>query len=215
MTDEDAPAPAFARPLRLAELSARRPREFDIAPTADEAAAIARQVGIRTLRKARFSGRLVPEGRADWRLEAQLGATVVQDCVATLAPVTTRIDDVVIRRFLADPDEPEATEMEMPDDDSTEPLGPVIDPAAVMVEALTLALPLYPRAEDAPPADVVAVPPGATPIAPRENPFAALSALRDRLPGADGRGGDDAGGAGARSDGSGRAGGTDDGPDGA
>jgi hypothetical protein len=58
--------------------------------------------------------RWTPEGARDWRLSARLGATVVQPCVATLAPVTTRIDTDVTRRYLADWQEPEGDEAEMP-----------------------------------------------------------------------------------------------------
>ncbi len=43
---------------------------------------------------------------------------------------------------------PEAEETEMPDDE-IEPLGQFIDPGEVAVEALALALPLYPRAAGA------------------------------------------------------------------
>jgi hypothetical protein len=44
------------------------------------------------VRKLRFIGTLEPEGAQDWRLTADLGATVVQPCVVTLAPVTTRLE---------------------------------------------------------------------------------------------------------------------------
>ncbi len=79
----------------------------------------------------------------DWRLEAKLGATVVQPCVVTAEPVTTRIDDPVTRRYLAQMPEPQGDEVEMPEDDSAEPLPDVLDLSAVMAEALALALPLY------------------------------------------------------------------------
>jgi uncharacterized metal-binding protein YceD (DUF177 family) len=76
-------------------------------------------------------------------------------------------------------------EVEIPEDDTVEPLGAIIDTGAVMVEALALALPLYPRAEGAELGDLTVAPPGAEPIARAANPFAALSALRDRTPGED------------------------------
>ena len=67
-----------------------------------------------------------------------LGATVTQACVVTLAPVITRIEETVTRRYLADMPEPEGEEVEMPEDDSAEPLPVIIDPGAVMIEALAL-----------------------------------------------------------------------------
>jgi hypothetical protein len=61
-------------------------------------------------------------GRARLAAGGRLGATVVQPCVATLAPVTTRIETGVTRRYLADWQEPEGEEAEMPEDDTTEAL---------------------------------------------------------------------------------------------
>ncbi|MGF6859566.1 uncharacterized metal-binding protein YceD (DUF177 family) [Rhodobacteraceae bacterium MBR-64] len=184
--DETAPLP-FSNPIRTADLVARRPLRFSHVPDAAALGAIAAFVGVDAVRKLRFAGELRPEGRRDWVLDATLGATVVQACVVTLAPVTSRIDVPVIRRFVAEPP-PQATavpEVEIPEDDTVEPLGAIIDTGAVMVEALALALPLYPRAEGAELGDLTVAPPGAEPIARAANPFAALSALRDRTPGED------------------------------
>lgn len=167
--------------FRVADLATRRETAFDLRPDAATLTALADEMGVDALRKLRFAGRLIPDGRRDWRLEAMLGATVVQPCVVTLAPVTTRIDEPVTRRYLADPTPilPEGDEIEMPEDDTIEPLPAVIDIDAVMIEALALALPLYPRAEGAELGSLQAAPPGAAPLdETRVTPFAALSALR-------------------------------------
>jgi uncharacterized metal-binding protein YceD (DUF177 family) len=94
--------------------------------------------------------------------------------------VTTRIDEAVERRFLAHWSEPEpGSETEMPEDDSVEPLGAEIDPVAVMEEALAMALPDYPRAEDAELGDAVFSEPGAEPLTDEAaHPFAALAKLK-------------------------------------
>jgi len=177
----DIPDTPYARPVRPDGLG-RRTVAFDHRPDAQESAAIAAAIGAERLRKVQFAGTLRPVGKADWLLEATLGATVVQPCVATLAPVTTRIDRAVTRRYTPDPPMPEGPEAEMPEDDTVDPLGDVIDPGAVMVEELTLALPDFPRAGGAEIGEVTADPPGAAPIDPaRENPFAGLAALRDSL----------------------------------
>lgn len=149
-------------------------------------AAIAAALDIRGLRKFSFAGELRPEGRRDWILQAKLGATVVQDCAITLDPVTTRIDEDVTRRYLAEMPEPSGLEVEMPEDDTIEPLGVEIDPSAVALEALLLALPAFPRAtgaELAPEGELRAAPAGADPaeLDTRPKPFAALAALRDKL----------------------------------
>jgi uncharacterized metal-binding protein YceD (DUF177 family) len=98
----------------------------------------------------------------------------------TLAPVVTRIDEPVTRRFLADWSEPEpGSDSEMPEDDTVGPLGDRIDPSEVMAEALALAIPDYPRAEGAELGTAVFTPPGAEPLTEdRIKPFAALARLR-------------------------------------
>ena len=173
---------ARSLPLRLADLPARKPTRFDLAPGPDDLAALAAELGLSGLRKLRFKGELRPDGRRDWRLEATLGATVVQPCVVTLDPVTTRIDEPVTRRYLAGMAEPEGEETEMPEDVSAEPLPEVVDIGAVMAEALALALPLYPRAEGAELGETVLTEPGKQALTDQDTkPFAGLAALRDKL----------------------------------
>ncbi len=183
-TPQDITRIALAAPVRLAQLDARKPQEFDLRPDAPLRARIAGLLGLEGLRKFRFTGSLRPLGKRDWEVQARLGATVVQACAVTLAPVVTRIDEPVLRRFLADMAEPEGLEIEMPEDDTTEPLGATIDLSVIALEALVLALPAFPRAEGAElPASVLTrVLPGATPVEEdRPKPFAALAALRDKL----------------------------------
>ena len=178
-----------SRTIRVADLAPNRPYPFALEPDAEARAALATDLGLSAIRKLRFEGALKPLGRNGWRLEAQLGATVVQPCVVTLAPVTTRIDTEVARQFVPEDQmarfEP-GSEVEMPEDDSTEQLGTLIDPAAVMAEALALAVPDYPRADGAELEQAEARPAGAAPIVEEEvKPFAGLAALRDRMSGGD------------------------------
>jgi len=180
--------------IRLAALPQGKPQSFALAPEAGARAEIAARLGLNALRKLSFRGKLRPEGARDWVLEAVIGATVVQPCVVTLAPVTTRIDEPVTRRFLAEmPEMPEGEEAEMPEDDSAEPLPEVLDLEQVMEEALALALPLFPRAADAELSAANFAAPGVTPMTDEEaKPFAGLEALKKRLEG----GGEDGGGSG-------------------
>lgn len=169
---------------------ARLPRSaafsFDLVPDAPARAALAAEFGLLALRKLRFAGSLVAEGKRDWALQATLGATVVQPCVVTAEPVTTRIDDPVTRRFLANMPQPEGDEAEIPDDDTLEPLPEILDLAMLMAEALALALPLYPRAPGAALAQARFAPPGVTPLDDEAaKPLAGLAALRDKLAGQD------------------------------
>jgi len=170
-------------PLNLSRQSRAAPYTLTLSPDAGERAAVADDLALLGLRKLRFDLTLTPIGKTDWRLDGKLGATVVQPCVATLAPVTTRLDVTVMRQYLANLPEPTADELEVPEDDSLEPLPQNLDLAMVMIEALALALPDYPRAPDAPEAaSVQIVPPGAAPLSDDDTkPLAGLAALRDKL----------------------------------
>ena len=171
------------RLIRLSRLDGRRRTPVRLRPDAAACAAIAERLGLIALRKLRFEGELVPEGRADWRLEARLGATIVQPCVVTLAPVTTRIDTELSRSYRAGmPAMPEGDEIEMPEDETEEPLPEVLDLGAVMEEALALCLPLYPRAEGAELGEAVYAAPGLEPMRDDDvKPFAALADLKKRM----------------------------------
>ena len=164
--------------LRLTGLSRGEPRGFDLRPGASALAALRDRLGLIGLRKVRLAGEVFPEGSRNWRLEARLGATVTQPCVVTLAPVTTRLEQPVARRYLADWAEPEGAEVEMEPDDGLEPLPETIDLGAILEEELSLALPLYPRAEG-----VDFTEPDPTPEDERQSPFAGLAGLRERLDG--------------------------------
>ena len=154
--------------VRLSELPARKPHRFALEPAPVACAAVAEALGIRGVRKR--------------RLREELGATVVQDCVVTLEPVTTRIDEEVTRAYRADFAPPEGPEVEMPEDESAEPLPAALDLAQVMIEALALALPPYPRAPGAETGEAVFTEPGKTPLRDADlHPFAGLAGLRDAL----------------------------------
>lgn len=172
--------------VAVGELSPRRPRPFALRPDAEKLQALAGELGLLGLRKLRFEGEIRAEGRSDWRVDAELGATVTQACVVTLEPVTTRIDEAVTRRFLSDwpPAQEQGEEVEMPEDETIDPLGDVIDLEAVMTEALALALPPYPRKPEAAleGAEARAAPPGAAPLTDEDvKPFAGLSELKKKL----------------------------------
>lgn len=167
----------LSMPLRVAELSADIALEFRLEPGPEARAKLAQDLGVSKLKKLTFTGRLVADGRHDYRLDGQLGASVVQACVVSAEPVTTRIDIAVVRRFLRRMPEPDGPESRMPDDETIEPLGVQIDPGMVMAEALALALPDYPRAPGVAFVDGAEFPPDGR-EAPRRNPFAALAALK-------------------------------------
>ncbi|MCV6592216.1 MAG: DUF177 domain-containing protein [Silicimonas sp.] len=175
----------MSQPDGSREISPRavhEPQSFDLRTDAEERARLADEMGIRAVKKLTFAGQVAPENARDLLLTAKLGATVVQSCGVTGEPVTTRIDEPVTRRYLADLPEPEADEMEMPEDDSAEPLPAVLDLSEVMAEALALALPPWPRAEGVAPVDITVTEPGKTPLAAEDlKPFAGLKDLARSL----------------------------------
>ncbi|HCQ64339.1 MAG TPA: hypothetical protein DIU07_03800 [Rhodobacteraceae bacterium] len=168
--------------VRVADLARAKGRIVEIVPDPAARAGIATDLGLLEVRKLRLDGRLAPFGRRDWRFEGNLGATVVQPCVVTLAPVVTRIEEAVLRSFVAEWQPPEGDEVELPEDVDTEPLGSEIDLQAMMVEALALALPAWPRAEGADLDVAVFTEPGQAPMSDDDaRPFAGLASLRDKL----------------------------------
>ena len=162
-------------------LSVHEPVAFSLAPDTEARAGIADDLGIRGIRKLTFAGDLRPEGARDLVLKARIGATVVQDCVVTGDPVTTRIDEEVTRRYLDNMPEPEGDEVEMPEDETADPMPVTLDLTEIMVEALALALPPWPRTEGVEPVSLSVTEPGKTPMTDDDaKPFAALKTLAEK-----------------------------------
>jgi uncharacterized metal-binding protein YceD (DUF177 family) len=174
----------FHHLLKVRQLDTRLPNTISLTPPPGQRRDIATLLGVAKINKLRFDCKIVAEGERDWRLEGKLGATVVQPCVLTLAPVTTRIDIPVTRMFLADfpTGDNDEEEVEISGDETLEPLRGDIDVGVVMTEALALALPLYPKARDAQLDQGVFAEPGVKPMSDDDvRPFAGLSGLRDML----------------------------------
>lgn len=175
-------APLPSLPFRSAALSSRKANRFDFRPNVEGRAAIAVELGLLDLPALRLKGEIRPTGRNDFELVADLTADIVQPCSVTLAPVPSSLTENVRRLYLADWQDPDGDEVEMPEDDTRDPLPEVIDVATVALEALALALPLYPRAPGAELGEAVYTAPGATPLRDEDlRPFAGLAALKSRL----------------------------------
>jgi uncharacterized metal-binding protein YceD (DUF177 family) len=174
--------PEFARVIELRQIRELEAFPFAIAPTGSEAAALARLLGVQAVRRLKFAGRLARSAGGAWQLDAELGASVVQTCVVTLEPVTTRIDQPVRRRFVPQHSSRSAELVVSPDeDDETEPLEERIDLGLVAIEALALALPPYPRRPGVSLDQAFGHLAPARPDESETKPFAALAALRGKL----------------------------------
>lgn len=166
-----------SQPYRSALVSGRKTLRFAFAPDDAARAQMARALGLLELPEFSFKGEMSPMGRADVVLLAELAGLVVQPCSITLAPVRSRVKDSVERHYRAEYTEPQGDEVEIPEDDA-DPLPEIIDVAAVALEALALALPLYPRAKGAELGEAVFAAPGVAPLKADDlKPFAGLAGL--------------------------------------
>jgi uncharacterized metal-binding protein YceD (DUF177 family) len=167
---------------RVSDLPNNSIKKFNLRPEPAQNDAIATELDLLGLRKLRFTGQIKSSGKSDWRLTGTIGATLIQPCTITLEPVTTRVDEPVERLFVKEMADLGEEEIEMPEDDTIEPLGAWIDPEAIMIESLCLSLPEYPRAEGATLGESVYTQPGEAPMRDEDaRPFAALAALKDQL----------------------------------
>jgi uncharacterized metal-binding protein YceD (DUF177 family) len=169
--------------LRVADLKHSGGTDFDIRFSPADQADAARNLKIPGVAKMRFQGRVAPLGRTDWELNGTVGATVTQECVLTLAPVKTRIDEEVYRIFRKEvPDFKDGSVIELHIDEHEEPLGAEIDLFSIALEALALALPPYPKAEGAALEKTGFAGEGVAPMTDEDTkPFASLAALKDKL----------------------------------
>lgn len=170
--------------LRIADLSEQHETRFDVSLTSDQIEAAVSQLGLLGLRKTRFAGKLRPAGSDSWVMDATLGATVVQPCTVTLEPVTTRIEAPVARQYVPELETPEDAEIEMPEDDTKEPVPYSIDLGELLLEELTLNLPQFPRVPGAELGASVFTEPGKAPMTDDDaKPFASLVEFRKSLEG--------------------------------
>jgi uncharacterized metal-binding protein YceD (DUF177 family) len=179
---KDSSPMAKATVLRLADLPNRKPTHINYSPDAETLKRLSGEMEVSTLRKLRLEGTLKPMGNRDWQLEAHFGATAVQPCVVTLEPVTTRIEEPILRHFIADWQDPTDAEAQMDGDDISEPLPEELDLDEVIAEALALTVPRFPRSEGAEFGQAVYTEAGSDPLTDEDvKPFAGLAALKAKL----------------------------------
>ena len=168
--------------ITIASLSLKKPNPFLFVPRRGAAAAMAEDIGAIGIKKLRFEGNIVSTGTSSWLLSGQLGATVIQECVVTLAPKKTRLDVAVVRDFSTEEGgEPTRTYQPVPELD-IETVAGAINLAAVSREVLLLELPTYPKVEGAE-SNLLnfSDDSGLDSHGDGRRPFASLSELRNRL----------------------------------
>jgi uncharacterized metal-binding protein YceD (DUF177 family) len=163
----------FPRPIDIAKLP---PGEIihAIAATATERTALARRFLLLALDRLeaqvglqRLAGGLI-------RLDAKLSADVVQECVVTLEPVPSRIEDSFTLLYGTAADE--ASEITLSGEaELVEPLaGTTVDIGEAVAQQLSLALDPFPRAPG------VEAPASPAADSKAESPFAALAKWKQK-----------------------------------
>ena len=180
-TEKKAPAP-WSVPVAVASVSAETGQHFELTADVDTRAAIARVAGIRELPRLAATFDVTRQGEDGLHVIGRVSATVGQNCVVTLEPLSNEIDETVDLMF-----SPSSPELESEPDDDDEPgkgsgrskrtfdgpeplFGDTVDLGALATEFLILGINPYPRKPDAkfePPQDGK----------PDPGPFAVLAAL--------------------------------------
>jgi uncharacterized metal-binding protein YceD (DUF177 family) len=172
--------------LRIADLNERRPTRFELTFDAAQIRQFTEELGLISLKKLRFKGELIAKGRDQWELTAELGATVQQHCVISFVPVNTRIDEIIIRRYVPEAVFVQIAEneeiVEVSGDDAMDILPAKINLLEVFRETLVLALPDYPRAEGVELGERVFSEEGVKAMRDADaKPFAGLAALKEKM----------------------------------
>lgn len=160
--------------FRVAQLNPHRPIPVDIRPDDGLLRQLAQELDVTRIESLRLDGRLSAQGDQDWMFTGHVSGVVIQPCVVTLEDVVTSIEEDIRRIWVHDYQHPQDDEMEMGDEE-VDPLGAVIDMGDVLSEALSLALPQYPRLEAVPEPD--AAPQEASGDEGKRKPFADLATL--------------------------------------
>jgi hypothetical protein len=149
-------------------------RRLDL--VADEATrnSIAKAAGLAALPRLEAGFDLTRQGAEGLRVVGRVSASVVQNCIVTLEPIESQLDEAVDLVFLSDV-EPETDAVDLEALEASDPpeaiRDGVIDLGAVATEFLLLGLDPYPRK----PGAVFDAPPAGDPTS---HPFAALAALK-------------------------------------
>lgn len=174
------PAP-FQRPMDVARLRRDVATPFRITAEPDELVALARYLDVDRIDRLSLAGFISPTGKDGWRVRGRLVAKLEQSCVVSLAPIRSRHDAEVERRYL--PATRISAEHEvlvsLDDEDLPDPFTDTIDPAQLAIESLALMIDPYPRAEGAELGQYVFAAPGVTPLSDKASqPFASLAVLK-------------------------------------
>src|SRR5580704_14232484 len=181
--EKQEPAP-WQVPVAIEDV-AETGQHFDLVADNDVRAAVARVVGLRDLPRLEADFDLTRHGADGLHVSGRVSATVGQNCVVTLEPLTNEVEEDIDLLFAPPPspverkagdDEAAEKGSERPERswNGPEPLiGGVVDLGALATEFLILGLDPYPRK----PGAVFELPQD---VKPAPGPFAALAGLKDK-----------------------------------
>lgn len=169
------PTPEFSRPFMVDRLG-KRPADEALVATPEERARLAKRFGLIGLDSLTAAVRLSRRTGDIIHVEGRLQADVVQECVVTLAPFPSHVEDGFELDFGSDtPDLRPEIELDM-EFEPPEPIeNGIIDLGELVAQHLSLALDPYPRAPGAE-LDVQQTEIEET----QRSPFAVLAALKPR-----------------------------------
>lgn len=170
---EKSPAAPWQVPVAVDDI-AETGRHFDLIADASVRAAVARVAGLRDLSRLEARFDVSRRGAEGLHVAGVVSATVGQNCVATLEPLTNEVEEAVDLVFVPQrtpaPYDGEAKPKDVKWGDPEPLIEGIVDLGALATEFLIVGLDPYPRKPDAvfePPPDV----------APDAGPFAALAKL--------------------------------------
>ena len=183
--DKQAPAP-WQVPVAVEDV-AETGRHFDLVADNDVRAAVARLAGLRDLPRLEADFDVIRHGADGLHVSGRVSATVGQNCVVTLEPLTNEVEESINLLFAppsprppverkAGEDEAAENDPEKPDRSWSGPeplIGGVVDLGALVTEFLILGIDPYPRK----PGAVFEAPQD---VKPDPGPFAALAGLKEK-----------------------------------
>jgi Large ribosomal RNA subunit accumulation protein YceD len=182
-TDKQAPAP-WQVPVAIEDV-AETGQHFDLVADDDTRAAVARVVGLRDLPRLEANFDVTRHGADGLHVSGRMSATVGQNCVVTLEPLTNEVEEDIDLVFAPPPPSVERKpgDDEAAEDGSERPqrswngpeplVGGGVDLGALATEFLILGLDPYPRK----PGAVFEAPQD---VKPDPGPFAALAGLKEK-----------------------------------
>jgi uncharacterized metal-binding protein YceD (DUF177 family) len=174
--------PEFSRPVRLDTLGAA-PLGLSVQADADERAALAARFGLLAIDRLSAEAALTRSGDAV-TAKGRLTAGVTQSCVATGEPVPATVDESFTIAFRPTPGATPDEEIELGEGDLDVTFydGAAFDLGEAMAETLLLNLDPYPRCAAAEQALREAGVKSEEEARAESSPFAALAALKGKLP---------------------------------